>query len=188
MTRIIPILVSLGLVVVLAACGSGESTSEPTEVAVIFSNAVPLPDYSGEEGFVMQISSGGAPTTLSSDEGATVEVSFEDPNEETGTAITRISFSQSEETALTLYLPQGLEAVPYPIRSWESLGSEATTVFATVQFGGQDYAADLIGTLRVSEVGEGSMSATLYFDNGGDEGARITVAGDFRGLTYPGQE
>ena len=187
MTRIFPILVSLGLVVVLAACG-GESTSEPTEVAVVFSNAVPLPDYSGEEGFVMQISSGGAPTTLNSDEGATVEVSLEDPNEETGTVITRVSFSQGEETALTLFLPQDLEAVPYPIRSWESLGSETTTVFATVQFGGQDYAADLIGTLRVSEVGEGSMSATLYFDNGGGEGTRITVAGDFRGLTYPGQE
>ncbi|MCY4010404.1 MAG: hypothetical protein OXF22_11730 [Anaerolineaceae bacterium] len=176
------------LVMALAACGDSDGTSEPTEVAVTFSNAVPLPDYSGEAGFVLQIASGGVPTTLSSDEGAIVEVLLEEANEQTGTTITRYHFSHEDGTALTLYLPQELSAVPYPIRSWESLDSEATTIFATVQYQGQELAANMIGTLRVSEVGEGTLSATLYFDNGSDEETRITVAGDFRGLSYPGSE
>lgn len=187
MTRLTPYLICSLLIVFLAACGGGGSKSEPTAVAV-FSNAVPLPDYEGEEGFVLQIASGSEPTTLSSDSGATVQANFDDPNEKTGTPITRLVFSQGDETALTLHLPQGLEAIPYPIRSWESLESSATTVFATVQFRGKEYAENLIGTLRVSEVSDGTISATLYFDGGPEGGIRITVAGDFRGLDYPGKE
>ena len=188
MSRLFLFFVWMVLVIALAACGGSDEVSEPTEVAATFSNAVPLPDYSGEVGFVLQIASGGVPTTLSSDEGAILEVRLEDPNEQTGTTITRYTFSREDGTSLSLYLPQELTAVPYPIRSWESLNSEATTIFATVQYEGQELAANMIGTLRVSEVDEGSLSATLYFDNGSNEETRITVAGDFRGLNYPGSE
>ncbi len=188
MARLLPFLVSALLVSSLAACGGSGSDGEPTEVAV-FSNAVPLPDYEGEEGFVLQIAGGAEPTTLSSDSGATVLTNLDAENAQTGTPMTQFVFAQGDDAMLTLYLPLGLEAVPYPLRSWEALDSSVTTVFASVQYGGQEFTSNLLGTLRVSEVGDGKISATFYFDGQQEEGgARVTVAGDFRGLNYPGTE
>ena len=187
MTRLRPFLFCALLVFGLAACGGNGSEGESTEVAV-FSNAVPLPDYEGEEGFVLQIARGAGPTTLSSDSGATVVTNLDSENAQTGTPMSLIVFTQGDDATLTLYLPLDLEAVPYPLRSWEAVDSSVTTVFATVQYRGEEYASNLIGTLRVSEVGDGTISATLYFDGGEEGGTRVTVAGDFRGLEYPGTE
>ncbi len=170
----------------LAACGDGEqavsTATTPAETA--FTNAVPLPLLLGDDSFIFQLASGAETITISAENGATVEARYEEENEQTGAAMSVLTFSQ-EGSSLTLYLPLELEAIPYPVRSWDSLDASVVMVYATVEQGENEFASNLLGTLRVSEVGEGVISGTLYFDaTTEDSDLRITVAGDFRSIPY----
>ena len=182
------VLILAVLIGLLAGCG-GSGDEEPTEVVTTFSNAIPLSAFSADEGFVMQVSSdGGSITEISSESGGVSEAQWEAENEQTGGPVALLNLAAGEDQ-LTLYLPPAMEAIPYPIRSWEALEAGKVQVYASIQYAGNTYARNVIGTLRVSKVGDGKFDATLYLDGANEDGSsNVSVAAEFRGLAYPASE